>query len=195
MKKKIILVAGVPRSGSTWLFNAVRRLLETSGMEPHAAWFSDWNRSNSSPTHLVKVHSPEDVDFQPDLVLTTFRPTQDCLASLVRMGWLKSDAEAIRNRWVSHKRLHEYWKQRSSLETSYQEIICLPKIALTRIATLLGIPLDCSEYERIAEELKGMKAPVEGAKYNPTTLMHPGHRNLRPEVGLTPEDILRIAAE
>ena len=33
-----ILVAGVPRSGSTWAFNAARLLLRDAGVTLHAAW-------------------------------------------------------------------------------------------------------------------------------------------------------------
>ena len=36
-----ILVAGVPRSGSTWAFNAARLLLRDAGVTLHAAWVAD----------------------------------------------------------------------------------------------------------------------------------------------------------
>ncbi len=191
-EKRIILIAGVPRSGSSWLFNAARKLFEASDTPAHAAWISDWDRTDPSPTHLIKVHRPEHVDFQPDLVLTTLRPPEECLASLVRMGWVKPDADSIGIRWKNHNDLYAHWNRLSSLEIGYDEITGAPETAVVRIGVLLGIALQSSESARIAKELQELKPPEEGVRYDSTTLLHPGHRKIRHEEGLTPEDILRI---
>jgi hypothetical protein len=191
MKPTLILAAGVPRSGSTWLFNAIRCLLEESLVDLHAAWISDWNPQHPAPNHLVKVHSPEDAGFDADFVFTTNRRTEDCLASLVRMGWLRNDPAEVNVVWRTHEKLQSYWKSRSSLEISYDDIMNEPCGALHQIAEKLCINIVPSRLMRIADELVHMEEPM-GGKYDPKTLLHPGHRRHTSSAGPSPEEILSM---
>ena len=141
----------------------------------HAAWVADWDRHAPARVHLVKAHQVAEVDFEPDLVLTTKRPPEDCLASLIRMGWLADDPQAIRRAHIWHQKLHAHWHSRSALELSYSQILSEPEIALSRLAVVLGLPASPDRFRIIAEELRHMKAPVKG-RYDSTTLLHPRHR-------------------
>lgn len=170
-----VLVAGMPRSGSTWVFNAARLLLATNGRPVHAAWVADRDPEDPAPVHLVKVHTPDKAGFPYDLVLTTRRPMDECLASLIRMGWLKPDAEAIRAKLRIQTSLYDYWAARSTLETVYDEILRHPVSAVARIAEALGLAPDEARDARLAADLAAMRAP-EGGLYDPKTLLHPHHR-------------------
>ena len=56
-RSEIILSAGMPRSGSTWLFNAARLLLRANG-EPSSGWIGDWSSLPRKPVLLLKVSEP-----------------------------------------------------------------------------------------------------------------------------------------
>lgn len=189
---RIILVAGVPRSGSTWVFNAARLLLTHAGRDLQAAWVADYRPDHPAPTHLVKAHRRVEVTFEPELVLTTRRPTAACLASLVRMGWLADTPEAIRERWRQHRALYDYWQARSHLEIAYDEIVGAPQRALEDLAGVLALVPSEQDLKGIAKALEDMRAPRGGA-YDPETLLHPRHRGSG-ATSRSPEEILRIVA-
>lgn len=176
---RTILIAGMPRSGSTWCYNAARLLLAWSGAKVHSTWIADYDPHHAAPIHLVKVHEPRDVAFTPDIILTTWRPYAECLASLVRMGWISSDPDDIRAEFSGRKAIHTYWKARSDLETDYADIVGAPARAISEIARVLGLETDAERDARIARELSAMRNPDGSATYDPETLMHPGHRSTR----------------
>ena len=87
----VILIAGMPRSGSTWQFNAARLILNRKHPAIFSGWCADYDPATKEPVHLVKVHTPEQVRFDYSLVLTTKRDLLECIGSSKRMGWLKDD--------------------------------------------------------------------------------------------------------
>lgn len=173
--RRVIVVAGMPRSGSTWLFNAARLLLEASGEDIHAAWVGDRDADHPAPVHLIKAHAPREVTFPADLVLTTHRPFVDCLASLIRMGWLEAEPEAIRKRHAVQKATYDYWAARSALELPYDQITGAPATAIARLAGAMGLEANPARDRALAEALAALSAP-DGTGYDPHTLLHPGHR-------------------
>jgi hypothetical protein len=175
IERKVIIVAGISRSGSTWLYNAARLLLTAAGQTPYAAWIRDLDPQDETPVRLIKAHTPAEVTFLFDIVLTTHRPFEDCLASLVRIGWLKPEAEAIRKRYAVQKSLYDYWAAKSALELPYAQIIGEPETALARLAAALDLPADPARDHEVAAQLAAMQAP-EGGSYDPKTLLHPRHR-------------------
>src|SRR5262245_15346631 len=57
-RSALVLSAGMPRSGSTWLFNAARLLLRQTVApdELGSGWVGDWARLPKRPWLLLKVH-------------------------------------------------------------------------------------------------------------------------------------------
>lgn len=188
---RIILIAGVPRSGSTWLFNASRLLLRQAGISLQAVWVEEYDPDHPAAVHLIKAHRPSEINFVPDVVLTTRRPTEACLASLIRMGWLANDPEAIRAAHKDHKALYAHWQTRSDLETSYDTIVRHPVDALSRLADMLELTLSTDEIQQIATTLAQMRAPEQGG-YDRKTLLHPNHRKTGEITEPRAADILRI---
>lgn len=170
-----ILIAAVPRSGGTWLFNAARLLLETAADSLHAAWCEDYNPMHPAHHHLVKAHLPEQIDFTPAKILTTQRDLAERLASLIRMGWLEDTPDKIISAANGQERLYEYWRTRSDLEVSYQAIVEAPDKTVSMIGKAICAPVDPARARLIAEELKRLPAPEVGT-YNAVTLLHPGHK-------------------
>lgn len=188
--KKVILIAGMPRSGSTWLFNASRFLLEYGDSQLYAAWISDYDPGNPSKVHLVKAHRPSDVKFAVDIVLTTWRPIEACLASLIRMGWLSDDPDTLRQGYVRQKRLHQYWLDRTNLEVDFNEIENDPAAAVQRLATALGLSLESSQLTAVSTALSALQPPENGAP-DSRTLLHPNHRRGEASITISASEILR----
>ncbi len=56
--KQLILSAGMPRSGSTWLYNAMRIMLKSDiGIDLGAGWIQDIEKFKDHDTILLKLHS------------------------------------------------------------------------------------------------------------------------------------------
>jgi len=56
-----VLCAGIPRSGSTWLYNAARLLLAHAAgpARVYGAWVEQYDPSHPEPWHVVKAHEPD----------------------------------------------------------------------------------------------------------------------------------------
>jgi hypothetical protein len=159
---RLILAAGMPRSGSTWLYNALRLLL---GDDPDlvAGWVDDV-AGRQAAILLVKVHDPYDLAERTDLIFTTYRPLPDVAASLGRMGW-PNDMTAMQR----VKAQREFWAPRSNCDIAYSDIVESPAETVSRIAGVLGVA-----NKNIAGQLLTMKEPATG--YDPVNLLHHGHR-------------------
>ena len=95
----VIVCAGLPRSGSTWLYNAARLTLEHVGLGPvYGAWVDDYDpagdRGAAARAHLVKVHDfATDLAGRAEVVIASVRDLPAIAASMRRMGFVKSDDE------------------------------------------------------------------------------------------------------
>jgi hypothetical protein len=183
-----VLVAGVPRSGSTWLFNASRLLLQTRFPQIHAVWVTDYVPTDSSPCHLVKVHRPVEVPFAPAIVLTSRRDLAESIASRIRMGWLEDTPDAIVRAAHKHRALYNHWHARSHFEADYAAMLDAPAAVIGELARSLGVAVSAERIASIAADLAAMTAP-DGGRYDPITLLHPKHRA---PTGTTEGDVTRI---
>lgn len=168
---KRIVCAGIPRSGSTWLFNVVRLLFEHQNHSVYGAWFGDYDPDVDKSIHVVKVHDPLEV---PDVhaVLMSRRDLRDIAASAVLMKWCKSYEEIlvfVRNVVA----MHEFWAPRADVEIDYEQIIGAAQGTIETVAHVLGLDHDALW---IASRLEALEGPTENAPYNRETLLHRGHR-------------------
>ncbi|WP_171207247.1 MULTISPECIES: hypothetical protein [unclassified Ruegeria] len=171
-----VLIAGIPRSGSTWLYNAARLAILEAGRSVNAAWFEDYQAEKEADFQLVKVHGPDTVPLEPDITLTSQRATEDCVSSLIRMGWVSEDPDAIRKAWADHQKLRDFWKQKSDLEVTFEDIVSAPEEAVTAIAEKIGLSLSEAQCTRVVEQLSQLSPPAEGSTFDPVTLLHPKHK-------------------
>lgn len=177
----VIVIAGVPRSGSTWLYNAVRLICETAKLDIYACWVADYTPDEHSicDVHLVKLHNAKDLNFPHHHVLTTQRDLDERLASLLRMGWIDPTPEAILKAAKGHQMIDSYWRERTDFETSYENIRNAPANAVAQIARCLSVPLRAADRDYIAKSLTELKEPTNKANsldHDQKTLMHPKHR-------------------
>jgi hypothetical protein len=171
LRSTIVLAGGMPRSGSTWLFNAARLLLRDRG-GLSSGWIADWHSLPTAPTVLLKVH-----DFDPLLakravvVLCSYRDVRDVLASSKRMFDTAPTLAEARRLLDQDRR----WRRSAHLAMRYESMLADPQAVVTDLATVLKVgPCDAAAVVAAVDRLsRGTDRTAE--TYDRETLLHPGH--------------------
>jgi hypothetical protein len=193
----LVLVAGVPRSGSTWLYNAARLILASSG-RVRAGWIDDIDLGCASdiPT-LAKIHEFDSATAgAADIVLTSRRDLEQIAASALRFAWAKTHDELIEFlEGVVAK--HEAWGAVSDLEVTYEQLTRDPGATVKRIARTLSVPIQSDQADDVAQTLTRLRFDGPPGTYDPVTLLHPKHvGETRPELpAKTRQEIRRRFAD
>jgi len=175
--RRVIVCAGMPRSGSTWLFNAIRLLLleVKSPDDVYGAWVEMYVRSHRGTYHVVKTHG-----FISSLannawrVFTSRRDLRDIAASLVLKRW--ASRRSLIRALDAAVRSHSAWRRHSSYEMVYEELVTSPIEQLARIAATLEIEPSPDLLRRVQTRLDSLQ-PVAGVPPERSpNLLHPGHR-------------------
>ena len=172
-RSSIILSAGMPRSGSTWLFNAARLLLQQNG-DLGSGWIGDWARLPRRPSMLLKVH-----DHDPFLarharvILYSYRDIRDALASSKRKFQTEPTLELARH-WLASD---QQWRARAAFTLRYESMIADPVQAVAELAQALRLPhVNPELIQRQLMEVDYQPLRATGpAEYDGETLLHPGH--------------------
>lgn len=169
----LVLAAGMPRSGSTWLYNALRLLLARNGLPYSAGWLTDLEHRVGAVPVLLKVH-----DFDPALVeraagiAYSFRDLRDALASARRkFGRTPSLPHARRL-----LEAHQQWLPRADFVMRYETMLQDPPGTLQALAAAFG--LEAGDTEVLSAELGRLDyaASDDGnGRYNTVNLMHRDH--------------------
>ena len=195
MEPRLILSAGIPRSGSTWLYNAVRLLLSAGGHEGlEAAWIEDYDRDSPAAIHLVKLHEPAPALLEKSsLVLTSRRDLRDIACSVRRMNWAKSDEEllAFLEGVVAQ---HRYWAAEAAHEMVYEAMVADRLAALAGIAKALGLAPNQQALGEVAQQIDRLEhSPGSGDAYDKLSLLHHAHRG-RGDVSVYPGELSATVA-
>jgi hypothetical protein len=154
----IYICAGMPRSGSTWLFNAVRLLLKYAGAPDLAGGYV--GQSEELLTHrtaIIKLHPfhPE-LAARADVILTTHRDLRDVSASMQRH--YQDGYSALKmNEWV---RSQIKWAQFAAYDLHYERLLSDRLAVIREIAAVLKLPapvLGRLDYDAILREIDGQK--------------------------------------
>jgi hypothetical protein len=175
---KIILAAGAFRSGSTWLYNAIRLILQVRQIPFAAGWVEDIAADSRDEGEyvLVKIHEPsEEWRGRAWRILTSHRDPRDVASSAADFLKLTESADLLRSveRAVTD---HTYWAAHSHYDMSYEAMRGNREATLGEVAAALGISLSADEAARIALELEAMPEPKGSDKYDSKSLLHPTHR-------------------
>lgn len=176
----LFLCAGTPRSGSTWLYNAMRCILARRFPDLYACWVGDFDRDRAAAAGavLVKLHAnDDDLARKADVILTCHRDLRDVAASSQSMGWASDDSQLldlIRN-WRS---FHEYWSSRSQIDLVYSDIMERPEEALRAVAAALDVHFEDREFSGFAKLLGDTpNNRDDNSIHDQEFLTHRNHRN------------------
>jgi hypothetical protein len=173
---RMILAAGMNRSGSTWLYNAARLLLMTkySGSGGFSCgWIDDFKGIPKKRCMLVKLHE-YDVAMVAlaDVVLYSYRDVRDVLASARRV-WGAAPSLVAADHHIEQCRA---WMEVADLVVRY-ESIAEPMPVLRQLAQVLDVK--SADLTTLAQELDRLSydsGGPKGALYHGENLMQPGHR-------------------
>ena len=192
---KLILVAGMYRSGSTWLYNAARMYLQEMHGEDsvYGCYITDYDPQNEKPFHVVKGHEyiPEIVE-AADLIVLSERNFEDIAISMSKFHDLPYSAADIEKLCEYYSSYENYRKK--SIVFRYQEIMetvddCLigkssSLIRLTWGMMQMGV-IKHTSFSDILEDgimelvmkIEALPIPDGTPDYaDPITLLHPKHK-------------------
>jgi hypothetical protein len=177
---RVIVAAGMPRSGSTWLFNALRLLLESSGQGIYSFWIEDWNgeKARNAQTLLVKIH-----EISPMLAwaswscFTCHRDLRDVAVSAADLA--RADGYEVDIVPLMHetRKAHEFWRRQSVVDIPYERVVADPEAILKELADHIETPIAEVEVQRLCHSLASLadgNVP-SGYPHNPVTLLHQKH--------------------
>lgn len=177
MTTRIILSAGMPRSGSTWLFNAVRLLLLKANFTITAKWIDDFIESDLSNADvvLIKLHdfNLDWVD-QADFVVYSYRDIRDALASIERKFGHTPTLE-LANDLID---IDYKWKKVTNFVMRYESLDSKKESILNELAKQLGLHFNKKDFTDIQNELDNMKysdSKYINERYNLINLLHVNH--------------------
>lgn len=178
-----IVVTGIYRTGTTWLFNAVRLMLRESGYDVRPFFYSTEHEYREAQHSIVKVHAwyPHLKD-EADLILTTYRPLNEISLS---MEYLKGRTESQFENACRNDLLMDFcddhlkWKEHAAYTMDYPTMTRNPEQIIYELNLVLvkrfgpKVYLSEEQQKNVVVKLSELKAPTEG--FDPETLMTSTH--------------------
>ena len=163
---KRVIIAGMPRSGSTWQYNVVRLAYIAAGYDVYGAALDNYHSENKADVHIVKAHA-FDSGLIPCKVLATVRNCFDAFSSLEKKdGFITPEQKIF---FISH-----FWEWFVRAEEVYSfESIVRDKVAVAR-AILERLDLLEVDPAKIVRAVEALPIPESGR--DEITLLHERHK-------------------
>lgn len=158
-----VICAGPHRSGSTWLYNATRLILDPA----YACFHRHYDPENPAENHVIKIHGYKKIE--SDFILMSSRNWIDVTTSAVRMGITKiSEIEEF----VEREFLKNFlpWQSVADLVVDYEEMISDKPGQIKRIAEKLGVDVNPVQ---IHQKVESLVPPTSGRDI--LTHLHANH--------------------
>jgi hypothetical protein len=170
----LIVASGMPRSGSTWLYNVIRLIIRTGKPEINwqCGWLDDLNWEEESDC-LVKVHRANDImSTKADVIFYSYRDIRDSVASLKRKLNKEPSISSVDQMMADDS----YWRKRAIYSMKYEDMLSSPESVVTNIAKTLKIITDkpgeiVTQIAKLSYESIGTKNDI----YHAENLLHKGH--------------------
>lgn len=177
-KPKVIICAGPERSGSTWLYNAVRLLYRQASTPCDSYWVRTLSEDKvqkrlEQGAHVcIKMHvwEPEYERWLPAAaqhILLTHRDLRGVVASYRRAGWCYQ----LDPKYVDD---HMQWRRICSMDLGYEDLVRDGLASLKALALHIGVELPPAGLEKVHEALKDLKNE-RGGGVDQITKLWPGH--------------------
>lgn len=170
----LVVCAGVHRSGSTWLYNAVRLILIDSGKSVYGCFKTNYDPENKAEAHVVKAHKfYKELKENADFIFTCRRDLRDIVASAVRRGLIDESA-AMDYLDEIIKKEYEPWKRHSNLEIVYEKMLKRRKTDyIKKLAEIMGI--DNIDSLEIRDKIESLPIPQSEEDFDEEIQLHFGH--------------------
>jgi len=157
--EKLVLCAGMQRSGSTWLFNVLRYCYMNAGYKTYSDHPDDYDPSVPAYVHVLKLHRYHpDYHASADYVFSTYRDVRDAVASKMRRNLIKHTTEAAVKsalQMINEECLP--WHPYANLEVRYEDMIKDRPAVVEAVIRALGLKgVNAAEVNRDVEKLRMM---------------------------------------
>jgi len=161
----LIVIAGIKRSGSTWLFNAVRLMCEKKG----SVYYDGAYREGVDVDYYIMKKHPFKLQLaqRADVILTSDRDRDEIRASLCRFYGVKG------MKMNGMIRALKEWNQHSSYCMQYEEMIKDKRKVLMDIKRALRFD-NRVDINQIELELEDIQPPID-KDYDPKTFLFKNH--------------------
>jgi hypothetical protein len=168
--KPLIVSAGMPRSGSTLLFNILREILATKlNSRLSSGWEGEFLSLPKGSAYLIKTHTLSRLyRWRARYCFYTYRDVRVAAVSGLRKFNNQITLESIR----SMIRQYEIAKKACNTIIKYEELIEAPLSFIQELSRILKINVDA---ERIYQKTFKLKPPNSGTGHSKLTLLHKGH--------------------
>ncbi len=175
-QNRLILAAGMRRSGSTWLYNVARLLLLRHTPDPSdvsAGWIDDLCDKERKLINLWKLHPyDQEVVNQAQTVLYCYRDIRDVIASLQRKFGIKPTID------VATELLTEFdrWVACADVVLKFEHMLTHQEESIVAVAHALGIrDADKHWVEAAGSNLEFDSDGAKNERYNMENLYHRDH--------------------
>lgn len=165
-----IVIAGMKRSGSTWLYNVVRVACEKYYGDVYVSGFHQYDETNDSEVHIVKEHNfIKNLAEKADFVFTSYRNYEEVRKSLKRFN---KDEDYLSTDNINKKIIDLlYWNMYSNYMMLYEKMEDNPEKIINRVLEVLGIDININE---VKKEVDNIEPPIN-KEYDEKTLMFKNH--------------------
>lgn len=167
--KPLFISCGIPRSGSTLLYNIIRLILEQkSDLALSGGWFDDFNEwGKNGDAYIVKSHHlSSHMKYRANKVFFSYRDIRETIVSAKRKFNSTPSIEMARNQ------VNLYYKAKMYADKmiSYERLTKDTMDIVNSISKEMKVDVNADE---IVESLKGISAVGKG--YSKVTLLHNNH--------------------
>jgi len=167
---KLIFSAGMPRSGSTLLYNILRLILEEQyGDDLTHGWVEDLKTIPGKKVFLIKTHSLDLHDRRrASKIFYTFRDIRDVMVS----RWKKFDKEPGMDMVRYYIRQYQFAKKHADMVIQYEAFTEHIPDYIRQIAQTLNYPVDV---DTITNKLPDIKTNAPNQYDSGKSLLHGNH--------------------
>lgn len=163
---KLIVIAGIKRSASTWMYNAARMAILEAG---HTVYIDGsgrrFKKSRDEDYQIIKIHPFRPyIALSADVVFTSERHIDDIRASMKRFRGRVLADHAIGKMAYDLRR----WRQYSKYHMSYHD--AGTDAAVSAICAVLGLPWSAE----LTRKINAIEPPTD-ADYDPETMLFRNH--------------------
>ncbi len=154
----IILISGMPRSGTTVLYNITKLLLKQSGKHVEGAWVNDLPfRFRQGKYLVIKLHDFDGLLYRTaGYIIHSQRDIREIAASQTARDGVEPDLKGLKQAlgWDKH------WEKHAHICLQYQELEDMPKV-VRNLASMLDV--SAFDADEILEGVSTARSKDRGA--------------------------------
>lgn len=163
---RLVFSSGMPRSGSTLLFNIVRLVMtDQYGGDLSIGWVEDLKKIHKGRAYLIKTHGCDMFDrMRADKIFYSFRDLRDVMVS----RWRKFNREPSMDIARYYIRQYEFARKHADLLFKYEDFVHNVPVTIEMVSKILKHQVDVEAVQKKMPDMN--RATAYGS-----TLMHPAH--------------------